>query len=109
MLHSRHPGLAGLTTQHRSPSVPEFCMMLTFHNPWTGETDQEVGATPQKAMDDLARRTIRALVMNTQDMPEGKASAGMSLPLYRFIALRGQAVHQRCKHQKRPVQSVLDY
>ena len=31
-------------------------------------------------MDDLARRTIRALVMNTQDMPEGKASAGTSWP-----------------------------
>ncbi|KAL3146524.1 hypothetical protein ABBQ32_000770 [Trebouxia sp. C0010 RCD-2024] len=39
-------------------------------------TDQQLGATPQKAMDDLARRTIRTLVMNTQDMPEGKASAG---------------------------------
>ncbi|KAL3149701.1 hypothetical protein ABBQ38_013531 [Trebouxia sp. C0009 RCD-2024] len=39
-------------------------------------TDQQFGGTPQKAMGDLARRTIRALVMNTQDMPEGKASAG---------------------------------
>ena len=45
-----------------------------------GHTDQQAGATPQKAMDDLARRTIRALVMNTQDMPEGKASAGMVCP-----------------------------
>ncbi len=33
-------------------------------------------APPQKAMDDVARRLIRTLVMNTQDMPEGKASAG---------------------------------
>ncbi len=37
-------------------------------------------ATPQKAMDDVARRLIRTLVMNTQDMPEGKASAGSCLP-----------------------------
>ena len=33
-------------------------------------------AAPKKAMDDVARRLIRTLVMNTQDMPEGKASAG---------------------------------
>ena len=37
-------------------------------------------AAPQKAMDDVARRLIRTLVMNTQDMPEGKASAGLYLP-----------------------------
>ncbi len=36
-------------------------------------------AAPQKAMDDVARRLIRTLVMNTQDMPEGKASAGSCL------------------------------
>ena len=37
-------------------------------------------------MDELARRTIRALVMNTQDMPEGKASAGTSCPLHLLCA-----------------------
>ena len=36
-------------------------------------------AAPKKAMDDVARRLIRTLVMNTQDMPEGKASAGLCL------------------------------
>ena len=38
-------------------------------------------AAPQKAMDDVARRLIRTLVMNTQDMPEGKASAGSCLAI----------------------------
>lgn len=44
-------------------------------------------AAPQKAMDDVARRLIRTLVMNTQDMPEGKASAG---PTKMFLLVHGQ-------------------
>lgn len=31
------------------------------------------------AVEDLVRRTIRSLVMNTQDMPDGKAASGMSV------------------------------
>ena len=40
------------------------------------DAEQRPEGTPQKAMDDFARRAIRTLVMNTQDLPEGKASAG---------------------------------
>lgn len=41
--------------------------------------EQSPTGTPQKAHEDFARRTIRTLVMNTQDMPEGRASAGACL------------------------------
>ncbi|KAL0028173.1 hypothetical protein WJX77_012193 [Trebouxia sp. C0004] len=43
-------------------------------------------AAPQKAMDDVARRLIRTLVMSTQDMPDGKASAG---PTKMFLLVHG--------------------
>ena len=33
----------------------------------------------ENGIQDLIRRTIRSLVMNTQDMPEGRASAGNSV------------------------------
>ena len=44
--------------------------------------EERTDGTPQKVKEDVARRTIRALVMNTQDLPEGKASAGTYQPCY---------------------------
>lgn len=65
-----------------TPSRPSEVYSLAFP-----ALEQRPEGTPQKAMDDFARRAIRTLVMNTQDLPEGKASAG---PTKMFLLIHGQ-------------------
>lgn len=65
-------------------------------------------AASQKAMDDVARRLIRTLVMNTQDMPEGKASAGSCLPSLLHCHTFSASVCEVCKmHMIGPSVSLI--
>lgn len=46
---------------------------------WWNGADRNANAAEHTAVEDLVRRSIRSLVVNTQDLPDGKAASGRVL------------------------------